>query len=237
MLLAYRPRPRGCVGWAVDLLVLVAVVVAVALYARRDEIACAYNGATASCTISMTDALEVRTTRRIDGIHSLAYRSGTHVGLVTDAKNKDAMAPFGTREIEAWDETAAKALESFFEERSGPIALWHGPAHPSLYGLLAMLVVFSYAAATRPLSFVVRIDRDRKILVLQRRGPFFSRHAQSWDLSAVRAFDAQTDGKRYRVRMMTSDGRSLLFTERFWPGEHHDDFVARVNDALFEEAA
>jgi len=229
--LVYVPEPRGCLGRIFDAIVIVAIIALTARYARRQEIACEWRGATASCTTSIVSAFGRRSTSLIEGIHSFAYRSGEKIGVVTDARNKDEKASFGTREIETWDAASADAIESFADQRKKSVAIAHGPTHPIAITIVAMLAVLGYAWITRPHALLVTIDPTSIVIV--RRALTFAR-TERYDRAEIRAFDVESapraQGAGHRVRLVRGD--FLPLTRAFFPGKHHHKFAERACAAL-----
>lgn len=233
--LVYLPHSRGCLARLAELVVLALAIASVGLLARREAIECAWNDGAGTCRIATIGALELRKERVIEGIHALGHRSGTHLHLVTDARNKDDLAPFGMRQIETWDERSADAVETFLHDRQGTLSLAHGPAHPALWTALAMAGVLVFGWASRPLGFLVTIDRESRSLVIRRRGPFFEARIERYPLASVRSFAVEQSRAGDRVRLELAE-RSLPLTGSFSPGEQHTVFVERIANLLRPEA-
>lgn len=229
--LAYLPAPRGCLSRLADILVIVVAIGMVALFARRLEVDCARAGNVGTCRFTTIGALELRSERTIEGIHSLAHRSGATLHVVTDAKNKDTMAAFGQRQIDLWDDRAADAMQSFVEARTDSVALVHGPAHPAILTFVVMLALLVYAWGTRSLGFLVTIDPEKKLLFVRRRGPLFESRTERYPLASVRSFAVESDRARKRVRLEL-EGKSLPLTHGFSEGDHHEDFAERARAML-----
>ena len=116
--------------------------------------ACGWHGVRASCAVEAEDSLGRVRTEQIDGIRGAAYRTGSVVGVVTDARNKDAEALFGTRMIELGSQADAERLYAFVDDRTpATISVAEGAEHPRrgtfawLFGLLAYAFVSRRARA------------------------------------------------------------------------------------------
>ncbi len=229
----YVPRPRGVRGWLLDLL-LVAITVALVLnFARRETVSCAWPEAGyGRCDLEKVNAVGSVQARTVEGIHGLGQRSGRTVQLVTDAKNKDVDAQFGTRKIEMWDEPAARALEHFAASHDQPaFVAVHGPSRPWLAGLALFGLLLTYVALTRRPAFAVTIDRPGASFIVAPYGWFGAERRYSLD--EVRAVEVESpDGQRSRVRFELSSGERAALSERFFPGDHHLAFATEVARAL-----
>src|SRR5207237_574202 len=155
----YLPVPRGCLARLADLVVIASAIAAIAIYARRESIDCARD-AMGACRLTTIGAFETESIKSIEGIRSMAHRSGSTLYVVTDAKNKDPMAAFGQRRIELWDTAPADEVEGFVEGRAATVALSHGPRHPAILTAVVLFALLFYAWATRSLGFVVTVDPE-----------------------------------------------------------------------------
>jgi hypothetical protein len=209
-------------AWLGDAGILVFAVALVVLGAQRQEIDCEWSERVATCRVTTVGALEMRRTRTLEGIHALAHRSGTHLTFVTDARNKDETASFGMRYVDVWDESAADSVAAFLAQRGPRLVLSHGPAHPGVWTAVVMLALLVYAWITRPLGFLVTVDRVKKSLFVHHRGPLFASRTECYPLAAVRSFEMETDAERHRV-LLELEGKSLPLTHGFFEGEHHRD--------------
>lgn len=227
--LAYVPQSRGCLARIVEVLILVVAVVATGLLARREAIDCAWTNGNGTCRMTTLGALELKKEKVIEGIHALGHRSGTRLHVVTDARNKDDLSPFGMRQIDVWDEPTADAIAAFLQERKGTLSLSHGPAHPLVWTALVMAGVLLFAWMSRPLGFLVTIDDGE--LVIRRRGPFFEASVQRYPLASVRSFALEQSKEGERVRLELEE-KSLPLTGTFTPGDQHAVFVERVSALL-----
>lgn len=227
------PRRRSAGQRLFDALAIVMAIAAVVAWARRTEVSCSWVGREARCQIVRLGPLGTRSDREISGIRGVAYRSGTRLGLVTSAKNKDDTAAFGTRDVQLWDEDAADELRKFFDEGAGsPVRVATGPERPLLWTMGLLLGLLAYAYVTRPQAFIVTIDPRERLLRLRRRGVMLGGE-ERWELSKVRGFDVENaDAGRHRVRIELDGGRRLPLTEAFFEGKHHHEFSERVREAL-----
>ena len=201
------------------------------MYARREAIDCTWQDRIATCRITTVGAFELPRVRTIEGIHALGHRNGTHLHVVTDAKNKDETVPFGMRQIDMWDDRAADSVVSFLHDRTGTLSVGHGPAHPGLWTALVMLGVLLFGWATRPLGFLVTVDPESSSLLVRRRGPLFEARTSRYPLASVRRFAVETARHGDRVRLEL-EGKSLPLTGTFSEGEHHGVFVERAAEIL-----
>jgi hypothetical protein len=231
--LVYIPKRRTAAQRAFDAVAIFAVVAATVTYARRTEIGCAWVGQEAVCHVVEVSPLGTRRETVIGGIRGVAYRSGTRLGLVTSARNKDELAAFGTRDIGAWDEDSTLTLRQFFDEGAGaPLHIATGPERPFLWTLALLLGLLVYATMTRPQAFIVTIDPRERLLRLRRRSVVLGAE-ERWELSRVRGFDVENaEAGRHRVRLELEGGRRLPLTEGFFKGTHHHEFTERVREAL-----
>lgn len=229
--LAYVPSSRGCLARLADVLVFALVVGSIALFARRQSVECHRTGTVGSCHFATLGALETRSERTIDGIRSLAHRSGSTVHVVTDANNKDTAAAFGQRQIDLWDERAADGMQAFAASRTDDLALAHGPEHPAVVTVGLLLALLVYALATRSLGFLVTVDPEKQLLFVRRRGPFFESRTEHYPLGTVRSFAVEKKQAGRRVRLEL-DGKSLPLTHAFSEGDHHQDFADRASAML-----
>ncbi len=138
---------RRVLFWLVDLAAIVVVIACILQFSRHRSVTCSWTGARASCALEAEDSLGRVQHARIDGIRGAAYRTENVVGVVTDARNKDDLALFGTRMIEVDRIEDAKRLYAFVDDR-GPdsIAIASGVAHPRWMtaGLLGALLVYAF---------------------------------------------------------------------------------------------
>jgi len=135
--------------WLFDLAVVAVAVACILHVSRRRSIACDWHGMRASCALDAEDSIGRVQHRDIVGIRGAAYRSGNFVGLVTDARHKDAMALFGTSEIEAPSEADAERLRAFADDREPEhYALEVGVPHPrwTTALILAGLLVYGFVS-------------------------------------------------------------------------------------------
>jgi hypothetical protein len=232
--LAYVPRPRGKLGYLADVAVVLLAITVLVGFVRAHRLRCAWEGVRAACTWTTENALGARTEQTIAGIHGVAFRSGTTVGLVTDAANKDEDAPFGTRRVEMWDEPSALALRAFADDPGATLQLSTGPSRPLLVTAGVLGALLAYAIGTRPISFSLSVDVREGIVTL-RRGGVLPRTAR-YELSMVRGVDVENAAPgRHRVRLVLADGAVRPLTVGFYPGERHHAF-ARAADAVLREA-
>lgn len=231
--LVYVPRRRSVGQRLFDVLAILAAIAAVVAWARRTEVSCAWAGRESSCTVARLGPLGTRTESVIGGIRGVAYRSGTRLGLVTSARNKDETAAFGTRDIKLWDEDAADELRRFFDEGAGPpVHMATGPERPLLWTAGLLFGLLAYAFFTRPQAFVVTIDPRERLLRVRRRGVMLGAE-ERWELSKVRGIDVENaDADLHRVRLELDGGQRLPLTDAFFEGTHHHEFTERVREAL-----
>src|SRR5205823_4491969 len=154
---------------------------------------------TGACRLTTIGAFEMESVKTVEGIRSMAHRSGSTLYVVTDAKNKDPMAAFGQRRIGVWDERAADEVQSFAEGRTSTVALSHGPRYPAILTAVVMLALLLYAWATRSLGFLVTVDPANQMLFVRRRGPLFESRTERYPLASVRSFSVEKAGARHRV--------------------------------------
>ncbi len=148
-----RTAVRRLVRWVVDLAVVVGCIVCILHYSRRRDVGCSWDHARASCTVEVEDSLGRVERATVDGIRSVAYRSGTVVGLVTDAQHRGEHALFGTREIELNDEVSAERLRAFvFDHEPDHISINSGTAHPRWLtaAMLVALLVYGVLRRRKP---------------------------------------------------------------------------------------
>ena len=229
----YVPRPRGVRAWLLDL-GLVAVTVALVLnFARRDTVSCAWPPVGyARCDLEKVNAIGQSQVRTIEGIHGAGQRSGRSVQLVTDAKNKDEDAQFGTRKIEMGDELSARALHSFASSREpSALVVVHGPSRPWLAGLGFFALLLLYVALTRRAALALTIDREACTVVVAPYGWFGA--ARCLPLDDVRAVEVESlDGTRARVRFELSSGERVALSNGYFKGDHHLAFATEVAHGL-----
>jgi hypothetical protein len=104
----------------------------------------------ATCNVEVEDSLGRTERATIEGIRSVAYRSGNVVGLVTDAQHHGEHALFGTQEIELDDEAAAEHLRAFATDHDPPrISITSGVAHPRWLTAAMLAVLLAYGVITR----------------------------------------------------------------------------------------
>jgi len=138
---------RALLLWLVDLAVVAAAIACIMHVSRRYTISCGWHGVRASCRLEAEDSLGRVEHREIDGIRGVAYRRGTIVGLVTDARNKDTTALFGTSEIDAPTAADAETLRAFADDRvPDHVGILSGVAHPRWVTglLLAAILVYGF---------------------------------------------------------------------------------------------
>jgi hypothetical protein len=143
------PLLRRLAFWLVDLAVVVVVVACVLHFCRRRSVACSWEGMRASCRVETEDSLGRVERHTIAGVRGAAYLDGLYVGLVTDARNKDDLALFGTSEIEVANVADARRLRAFADDHEPDhIAISSGVAHPRWVtaGLLASLLVYGFVS-------------------------------------------------------------------------------------------
>src|SRR6185436_16247537 len=128
------------------------------------------------------------------------------------------------RQIETWDDRTADAVETFRHDRKGTLSLAHGPTHPGFWTALMMTGVLVFAWASRPLGFLVTIDRENHTLVIRRRGPFCEARIERYPLASLRSFAVEESNGGERVRLELAE-KSLPLTGTFSPGEQHAVFV------------
>ncbi len=145
-----RKRLRAILRWLVDLAVVGVAIACILHISRRHEVVCDWARMRASCTVEAEDSLGRVQRASIEGIRGAAYRSGSVVGLVTDAKNKDELALFGTREVELGDAQSAEKLRAFAADRDPDhIEITSGVAHPRLTTAAILAALLVYGVATR----------------------------------------------------------------------------------------
>lgn len=229
----YVPRPRGCMVWLMDLAIVAATIALVLVVARKRVVQCDWpERGLGRCVVRTENALGQVEEHVIDGIHSFAYRSRVEVGFVTDARNKDREAPFGTRAIEMWDDAGADALEDFATERAEPhLVLSRGADSPVRTGLLFFAALVAYVVVTRRSAYAITIDRQARMLFVSPRG-WFGR-TRRYELAKVRTVDVENAAvAQHRVRIVLKSGEHVPVTTEFSAGAHHLAFATEVALAL-----
>jgi hypothetical protein len=229
----YVPQPRGCLAWLLDAAVIVAIVALALLLARRTTVSCDWPAqALGRCTMTTENALGSTQTQVLDGAHSFAYRAGNEIGFVTDAKNKDRDAPFGTRSIPMWDQASADTLMDFATERKvDHVEISHGPDHPVRVGLLFLGLLVLYVLSTRRPAYAITVDRKARMLFVSPRAWFGE--TKRFELNKVRAVEVENrDVAQHRVRVVLEDDKYVPITPIFTPGAHHSALAKEVSDAL-----
>lgn len=229
----YVPRPRGCLTWMLDLAVVVAMVALALMTARKHVVSCDWpERSLATCVVHTENAVGIEADFVISGIHAFAYRTGLEIGFVTDAKNKDRDAAFGTRAIVLKDEASANALQAFATMRSTPsIRLAHGPEHPLRVTGLVMVALIVYLVVTRRPAYAITIDRDERMLFVAPRGWFGE--TKRVELANVEKVETENaDVGKHRVRIALKGGGYLAITPDFSPGAHHLAVATEVTNAL-----
>jgi hypothetical protein len=259
----YVPRPRGCLTWMLDLAVVVATVALALLTARKQVVSCDWpERSLATCVVHTENAAGMEADFVISGIHAFAYRTGLEIGFVTDAKNKDRDAPFGTRAIVLKDEASANALETFATTRNAPsILLAHGPEHPLRVTGLFLVALITYLVVTRRPAYSITIDREERMLFVAPHGWFGETkrveladvqkveienmpcQVQSPTGGGLEPLDVRSEPARanaitnadvgkHRVRIALKSGGYLPLTPDFSPGAHHLAIAMEVTNAL-----
>jgi uncharacterized membrane protein len=141
---------RRVLFWLVDLAAIVVVIACILQFARHRSVTCSWAGSRASCDVEAEDSLGRVQRAQIEGIRGAAYRTGNAVGLVTDARNKDDLALFGTRMIEVQRLEDAQRLYAFADDRAPQsIAIASGIAHPRWLTAALLGALLAYALLTR----------------------------------------------------------------------------------------
>ncbi len=229
----YVPSPRGCLAWLLDVAVVVAIITLALTVARRNTVRCDWPlRGQGRCIVETENAIGMIQERTIDGIHSLAYRTRVEVGFVTDAKNKDPEAQFGTRSIEMWDEAGADALEAFASERADPrLQISRGPDSPVRAGIGFFLLLAAYVVVTRRVAYAITIDRTARMLLVSPRGWIGA--TRRFELATVKTVDVENaEVARHRVRVVLTSGEHVPLTPYFSPGAHHSALAREVAEAL-----
>lgn len=228
----YVPRPRGCLSWVLDLALVIATVALALLTARKQVVACDWPEAKlAQCVVHTENAAGIEADYTVSGIHAFAYRTGLEIGFITDAKNKDRDAAFGTRAIVTKDEAGAEALESFATKRLAHVRVEHGPEHPLLVTGLCLVVLMVYLVVTRRPAYAITIDRGERMLFVSPRGWFGK--IKRVELADVRKVETENaDIGKHRVRIALKSGGYLPITADFSPGAHHLVIAMEVTHAL-----
>ena len=135
-----------------DVAVIAACVAAILHFARRREVECAWANRRAACTIEVEDSLGRVEHDEVEGVRGAAYRSGSIVGLVTDAQHQDELALFGTHEIETGDDADAARLLAFaVDEEPERLSIHRGLAHPRVATAVMLLLLLAYGVVTKRL--------------------------------------------------------------------------------------
>lgn len=228
----YAPRPRGWLRWLLDVALVVLVTALALALCRRKTVSCEWpERQTATCEVVTENAVGALRRESLAGIKSFAYRHRREVGFVTDAKNKDATANFGTRSIEMWDDASAAALEAFARERSGPrFSATRGPDSPPLLGAGLFALFALYVLATRRAVYALTVDRGAGRIDVREGGLFGAR--QSFDLDRVKAVEVERKAKALRVRLVLEDGARVPISPVYTPGVHHETFAKQVRRAM-----
>ena len=131
----------------VDLAVIGVTIACILHYSRRREVTCAWKDLRASCHVEVEDSLGRVERADVTGVHGAAYRRDALVALVTDARNKDETALFGTRDVQLDSVADAEKLRAFANDREPDhIELLSGVRRPRVVTIafLAGLVVYAF---------------------------------------------------------------------------------------------
>ncbi len=228
----YVPRPRGCLSWVLDVIVVIATVALILLTARKQVVTCDWpESKLAQCVVHTENAAGIEADYTISGIHGFAYRTGLEVGFVTDAKNKDRDAAFGTRAIVTKEDASTDALASFAINHLEHVVVEHGPEHPLRVTGLYLLGLMIYLAVTRRAAYAITVDRGERMLFISPRGWFGE--TKRVELADVRKVETENaDVGKHRVRIALKSGGYLPITPDFSSGAHHLAIATEVTDAL-----
>jgi hypothetical protein len=133
-----------------DLGVILLCIVAIVRFSTHRAIECRWERLRATCSVEVVDAFGRVQRDDVEEIRGAAYRSGSLVGLVTDARHKGEHALFGTHEVELDSDADAERLRLFAVDRDhDALSIASGVAHPLALTVALLACLTAYGEITR----------------------------------------------------------------------------------------
>jgi hypothetical protein len=150
---------RTALRLLVDLAVVAVTIACILHYSRRRDVTCEWKDVPrrASCHVEVEDSLGRVERAGITGVRGAAWRRDALLALVTDARNKDETAFFGTREVQLDSVADAEKLRTFAVDREPDrIELLSGVRRPRVVTIAFLVGLLVYAFLTSRLRRNVR---------------------------------------------------------------------------------